>query len=65
MGIHELYGRLAEQHDATEASRQFLYELVLKLTSGAVKIEQVEELPSKGFKVNPVSSERTDASQDS
>lgn len=52
-----MYGRLAEQHDATESSRKFLYDLVLKLKSGEVKIEQVEELPDTGFKVNPISDE--------
>lgn len=54
MGIHEMYGRLAEVHETTEASRVYLYELVLQLISGEVKPEQVEELPDGGFKVNPV-----------
>jgi hypothetical protein len=49
-----MYGRLAEVHNATEVNWRFLYDLVLKLKSGEVKIEQVEELPDTGFKVNPV-----------
>jgi hypothetical protein len=51
-----MYGRLAEQLDATEANRKFLYDLLKKLISGEVKVEEVEELPDTGFKVNPAPS---------
>lgn len=57
MSIHELYGRLAEQLERTEANRKFLYELVLQLQSGAVKLEQVEIIEGGGFKVNPLPEE--------
>lgn len=57
--IHEMYGRLAEQLDATETNRKFLYDLLKNLMSGEIKVEQVEELPDTGFKVNPVESEKT------
>lgn len=54
MSIHELYGRLAERQEATELNRRFLYDLVLKLKSGEVKPDQLEELEGNGFKVNPL-----------
>ena len=54
LSIHEMYGRLAEQFDATEANRKFLYDLLKDLISGKTKVEQLEELPNTGFKVNPV-----------
>ena len=52
MSIHELYGRLAEQQAATEVNRRFLYDLVLKLKSGEVTLDQIAELPDGGFELD-------------
>ena len=59
-----MYGKLAEQQTATEANRKFLFNLVLQLMSGQVKLEQVVPIPDGGFRVNPPPEEEDDATQD-
>ncbi len=65
MSIYELYGRLAESQERTEASRQFLCDLVIELKTGVVKPEQVELTADGGFKVNDLTETEPDAEQDS
>ena len=55
MTIHEMYGRLAEQQAATEAARLYLHDLVAKLVSRQVRLDQVEPVDGEGggFRVMP------------
>jgi len=60
MSIHEMYGLLAEQQEATEAARKFLHGLVGGLRLGVIKPAQVELTEDGGFKVNPLPEEESD-----
>ena len=53
MNIYEMYGRLAEQQQGTEAARLFLTGLVLRLRAREIEPEQVVLLEGGGFRVDP------------
>ena len=53
MSIHEMYGKLSEQLEATEEARHFLFVLVESVRTGEIKPEQIQLKEGGGFTVDP------------